>query len=171
MSKQRKRNRETKQTQPRPQSRGFLFVAIGVGVLALAVLALLGGKGLWGNTNPAISQSATNLAGAVAESKPSFSKLLGKWVRPDGGYVMEIKNADENGKLEVGYFNPNPIHVARAEASGQGSMIKVFVELRDVNYPGSTYTLIYDSAADQLRGIYFQAVEKQQFEVQFVRTR
>ena len=47
--------------------------------------------------------------------------------------------------------------------------MKVFIELRDVNYPGSTYTLTYDPASDQLKGVYYQAVEKQRFPVAFVR--
>ena len=47
--------------------------------------------------------------------------------------------------------------------------MKVFVELRAPNYPGSTYTLTYDLAQDQLRGIYFQAVEQQSFNIFFVR--
>jgi hypothetical protein len=46
----------------------------------------------------------------------------------------------------------------------------VFVELRDVNYPGSTYALTYDAERDQLKGIYYQAAMQQQFEVFFVRT-
>ena len=71
--------------------------------------------------------------------------------------------------MEAAYFNPRPIHVARAEASRDGSATKIFVELRDVNYPGSTYTLIYEPTNDQLKGIYFQAALKQQFEVFFER--
>ena len=47
--------------------------------------------------------------------------------------------------------------------------MKVFIELRDVNYPGSTYTLTYDPASDQLKGVYYQAVEKQRFPVAYVR--
>jgi len=35
----------------------------------------------------------------------------------------------------------------------------VFIELRDVNYPGSTYSLTYEPASDQLKGIYYQAVD------------
>jgi hypothetical protein len=45
----------------------------------------------------------------------------------------------------------------------------VFVELRDVNYPGSKYSLRYDPAADSLKGFYFQAIEKQTFPVEFIR--
>jgi hypothetical protein len=61
--------------------------------------------------------------------------------------------------------------VARAEASRDDSAIKAFIELRDVNYPGSTYTLTYDAERDQLKGIYYQALQQQQFEVVFVRAR
>lgn len=55
--------------------------------------------------------------------------------------------------MVAGYFNPKSIRVAKAEASRDGGALKVFVELRDVNYPGSTYTLTYDHAGDQLQGI------------------
>jgi len=74
-----------------------------------------------------------------------------------------------NGSLAAGYFNPQSIHVAQAEASREGGVMKVFIELRDVNYPGSTYTLTYDPASDQLKGVYYQAVEKQRFPVAYVR--
>ena len=71
--------------------------------------------------------------------------------------------------MEAAYFNPRPIHVARAEASREDSATKVFVELRDVNYPGSTYTLAYEPTSDQLRGIYFHAGSQHNFEVYFER--
>ena len=67
------------------------------------------------------------------------------------------------------YFNPKSIRVAKAEVSRDDGEMKVFIELRDVNYPGSIYSLTYDPAGDQLKGIYYQAVEKQRFEVAFVR--
>ena len=44
-------------------------------------------------------------------------------------------------------------------------------EQRDVNYPGSTYNLQYDPETDRLKGTYFQAVERQTFEIQFVRAK
>ena len=47
----------------------------------------------------------------------------------------------------------------------------MFVELRDVNYPGSTYTLVYQPENDQLAGIYYQAALQQQFDVFFERTK
>jgi len=45
----------------------------------------------------------------------------------------------------------------------------VFVELQDVNYPGSTYMLIHDPEHDRLNGYYYQAVIKGTFDVVFVR--
>jgi len=41
--------------------------------------------------------------------------------------------------------------------------------LRDVNYPGSTYTLDFLPEQDRLIGAYFQAALQQTFEVEFVR--
>jgi len=67
------------------------------------------------------------------------------------------------------YFNPRPINVSRAEASQEGTTIKVFIELRDMNYPGSTYSLTYDPVSDQLAGVYFQAALQQSFDVVFIR--
>ena len=98
-----------------------------------------------------------------------FDALNGRWRRPDGGYVLEIRSVDSSGKLDASYLNPKPINVAKAEATRERSTLKVFVELRAPNYPGSTYTLTYDPQLDQLKGIYFQAVEQQRFNVNFIR--
>jgi len=100
---------------------------------------------------------------------PGFPKLKGRWVRTDGGYIIDIKSVDEHGKMDATYLNPSPIHVARAEASHAGETTKLFIELRDVNYPGSTYDLTYDTQRDQLTGVYFQAVQQQRFDVNFDR--
>lgn len=59
--------------------------------------------------------------------------------------------------------------VARAEWRREDGALRLFVELRDVNYPGSTYTLSFAPERDRLAGIYFQAVERQTFDVEFVR--
>jgi hypothetical protein len=50
-----------------------------------------------------------------------------------------------------------------------GGNLGVFVELRDVNYPGSTYTLTYQPATDRLAGTYFHAVSGQNMDVEFSR--
>ena len=71
--------------------------------------------------------------------------------------------------MAAAYFNPRPINVSQAEATLDGTTIKVFIELRDVNYPGATYHLAYDPRSDQLRGVYFQPALQQKFDVFFVR--
>lgn len=82
---------------------------------------------------------------------------------------MEIRTVDASGKIDGVYLNPKPINIAKAEATRDRSTLKVFVELRAPNYPGSTYTLTYDQEQDQLKGIYFQALQQQSFNVYFVR--
>lgn len=147
-------------------------------VVALVAVAALG---IWGwrtrsvDATPPLTSGPdsqiTNSSAAAAATvvKPELQKLLGKWQRPDGGYVIEIKGVDADGKLDAAYFNPKPIHVAKALAAMDGATLKLFIELRDVNYPGSTYTLVYVPGGDYFTGIYYQALQQQSFEVNFVR--
>jgi len=116
--------------------------------------------------SPAAAQQPSTSA---AKANPAYEKLKGRWLRDSGGYTIEIRSVGPGGKLEAAYFNPKSIHVGKAQASQQGEMLKVFVELRDVNYPGSTYSLAYDAKSDRLVGRYYQAVARETFDVYFVR--
>ena len=106
---------------------------------------------------------------AMVFAADDFQALMGRWQRIDGGYVIEIRNIAPGGKIEAGYFNPRPINVEQAQASKDKELIKVEMTLRDVGYPGSTYTLIYAPDKDTLIGYYYHAVSKQYFDVLFVR--
>jgi uncharacterized protein (DUF2147 family) len=112
---------------------------------------------------------ATTAPAAATPAAAAFEKLVGRWQRQDGGYVLDIRSISPEGKAEAGYYNPNPITVARAEAFRQEDALTLFVELRAPNYPGSTYRLVYDAAHDALVGSYFQALQGQTFDVAFVR--
>jgi hypothetical protein len=103
------------------------------------------------------------------DDRNDFLRLEGRWVRPDGGYVLELSEVKKDGGLKVAYFNPRPVRVYQARWIHKGGTIAVFVELRDINYPGSKYDLRYDAASDRLNGTYFQAVEKQTYAIEFVR--
>ena len=170
MSKRSKKKRRAKLAPPRNGAKRS-SPRFAVVLLAAAIVLALG---IWWwkvkSTDTSSAQNSTALANpAASASNSEFEKLKGRWQRPDGGYVLEIKSVADSGTMDAGYFNPSPIHVAKAEASQDGVAMRVFIELRDVNYPGSTYTLTYDPASDQLKAIYYQAVEKQRFPVAFVR--
>jgi hypothetical protein len=98
-----------------------------------------------------------------------FQILIGQWLRPDGGYIIDISGIESGGNMQAGYYNPRPIRIAKAQAGQEGATATVFIELDDVGYPGSTYTLRYDPASDQLQGVYYQAALQESFEVVFVR--
>ena len=98
-----------------------------------------------------------------------FQPLIGRWQRTDGGYIIDNRSIDTEGKIKARYFNPRPINVKKAQASKDKGYIKVEVELRDVGYPGSTYNLVYVPDKDALLGYYFHAVSRQHFDVLFVR--
>jgi hypothetical protein len=114
---------------------------------------------------------AVCLGSAVAAGIASadITVLRGTWVRPDGGYTIAIKAVAPDGQLDAMYFNPNQLPFARSQATREGEILRVFLELRAGGYDGSTYELSYDPASDRLKGIYYQAVAKQRFEVYFVR--
>ncbi len=148
----------------------IILLVVGLGVAA----ALLWPRGKPSeipspSSAPPTETKATNGTATVAEARPDFQKLKGKWVRPDGGYVLEIRNLAGAGTIDAAYYNPNPIKIARAEVSREGPVMKVFVELRDTGYPGCTYNLKYIPQTDQLVGVYFQAAMQQSFDVVFER--
>ena len=123
-------------------------------------------------TNPDVVVTELARAQTTASTStvsPELTKLVGKWERPDGGYVLEVKAVDPSGKADVAYYNPNPINVSRAAAWRDKATAKIVVELRDTGYPGCTYTLEYNPQSDQLFGQYFQAAQQETYEVVFSR--
>ena len=120
-------------------------------------------------TNPPVtSPKGTDSTNAGArQATVDLQKLKGRWLRPDGGYIIEIRQVDANGQLDAGYFNPNPIRVVNSVAKQDGPAAKVHLELNDVNYPGCKYDLTYIPGQDMLVGTYFQAAIQQTFEVVF----
>jgi hypothetical protein len=143
-----------------------------VGVLMMKMAAfLLSTAALCVSLIPLPAQAQVRAEAPAAQPDGAFATLPGRWVRPDGGYVINIKRVDAGGKLDAAYANPNPLPFSRAEATLEGKAIKLFFEIRAGGYNGSTYTLTYDPAADVLKGVYFQAVAQQKFDVYFMRAK
>ena len=120
---------------------------------------------------PTIVQDESPVQVSPENLEVVIKKLAGRWQRTDGVYIIELKNPSPDGKIEANYFNPNPIHVGRAGWQDKTGKIIVTVELQDVNYPGSLYTLEFLHKEDRLSGVYFQAVEKVNYEVGFTRVK
>jgi hypothetical protein len=117
-----------------------------------------------GETNRRAATTAKKDANGEA-----FRSLKGRWLRGDGDYVLDVKAINADGKVDITYLNPNPIHVSEAKAAREDSKLKLFVELRDTGYPGCTYNLTYDSQHDLLMGVYYQAAMQEKYEVVFER--
>lgn len=101
--------------------------------------------------------------------KTDKTKIIGEWLRTDSDYMIKIAAVNDDGLLLAQYFNPNPINVGKAEWLSSDGFIKIYLELRDENYPGSNYNLTYLPDRDILAGDYFQAVEGLTFYVEFSR--
>ncbi|MDM0110495.1 hypothetical protein QTH97_36850 [Variovorax sp. J22R24] len=137
-----------------------LWNCIGPGLLLAVALVV---------ARPALAQQSA-APGAVA-GKADPAALKGAWKRPDGNYIILVREIDAAGELTAMYFNPNPLPFAKAHASEEAGVLRASFELQAGGYSGSTYELRYDPASDQLVGVYYQAVAKQKFEVHFVRQR
>ena len=149
------------------------FASSGV-VLGLTLLAGCGKQEPASTPAPAPASPTAAVPAPAAPPPPaapaaSGAKVKGRWLRPDGGYILAITAIAADGRAEAGYFNPNPIKVAWATVSAEGAEIRVKVELRDENYPGCVYKLTYAADKDRLVGTYFQAQMQQTYEVEFVR--
>ena len=148
----------------RPPGQGRNIPLLGLALIYFAIAGML----------PPMAGAASAQGGKPPKKSPGktdVQSLAGRWLRPDGGYVLELREIKKDGSLKVSYFNPRPIKVFRAKWSRREGKINLFVELRDVNYPGSTYNLQYDPESDRLKGTYFQAMERQTYDIQFVRTK
>ena len=149
-----------------------MFKFLSVATFAALAVAVVG----CGQSSPPPAPPAAvkpvaepTLPAATASAPAEFAKLKGRWQRPDGGYVIEIKEIAPDGKLTAAYFNPRSINVSQAEARKEAGAMKVFIELRDQNYPGATYNLTFDPEHDVLAGAYFQPLAGETYQVQFAR--
>lgn len=124
---------------------------------------------IWADTMFVFAQDAG--AQGQKNEKNLHQKLEGRWVRPDGGYSLELKGVGGTGEMKAMYFNPRPINVGISNWKKEEGNLTVFVELRDLNYQGSTYTLSYDAESDRLKGKYFQAPTGMTYEVEFLRAK
>ena len=153
------------------QKRIFSKGSIPILTLLLLIAGLVVG-GCQSDSNQTAKNSSAKNSDIQKSSQAEpvdYAKLVGRWLRPDGGYIIEIQKVDINGKIEAAYYNPRSINVSQALAAQKDGVIEVFIELRDTGYPGATYTLKYDKGNDILVGLYYQPAAGQTFDVQFVR--
>lgn len=102
-------------------------------------------------------------------SKDASEYLVGSWQRTDAAYLIKITAVGDEGVLDAAYFNPNPINVGKSGWRVHEKVLQIFVQMDDVNYPGSFYDLRYNKEKDMLHGTYYQAVAKETYNVSFKR--
>jgi hypothetical protein len=157
-------SKKQKAEKPTPRGRAIAAILV-IALVAGAAIVLWAMRGSRGGPGPDAASTVAAATATAADAGP----ILGRWQRPDGGYVLEITAWKPGGKLEVNYFNPRPIHVGQAAWTRTSDGLNAFVELRDTGYPGATYALRFDPARDRLVGSYYQPAAGQTFEVEFAR--
>jgi len=161
-----RREKKTRSNKRKTRSRKRAILLIGA---AIAVTAAAVGYHYFTTRTKAAAPSEPTAAIENQTRTRPHEPLLGEWRRPDGGYVIHVRAIEDSGLADVAYYNPNPIHVARAMVLTDGTHTGLFVELQDKGYPGATYELAYDPQRDILAGIYHQPAAGGSFKVFFVR--
>jgi len=111
----------------------------------------------------------SNAETAASAEKPDLKVIIGEWVRPDGGYIVRVRDVNLDGSVDAGYFNPREMNIAEANVSMWKGLVKLYIKLQDKGYPGSTYTLYYYAEKDALAGFYYQAAMEKTFKEVFLR--
>src|SRR5690242_6383851 len=120
MNRTKESKRSAKKSTPSKNGlRNSRIAAAGLAIIILGAGGILWSKGTKTGGEavaaaPTESQTLNGPATAAIPGSPTVSKLTGKWVRPDGGYVLELKSVGSGGKMDAAYFNPRPINVSRA---------------------------------------------------------
>ena len=144
---------------PRRGRRRLVALVVLAGVAALALLLI-----------PRASTRDSGQAATAPPGTPPDSKaVIGRWVRTDHPYVVDIGGIAPDGKLDVQYLNPRPIRVSYATATARDGRLAVTIELNDEGYAGSLYSLTYERDADRLVGTYRLPTRNEEFVVSFAR--
>ena len=167
-SKRRRQSRAKKSDDRTGLRKHRTALLASIGIVAVVIVSLLLKTIKTSGDSPSTADQKV-AAPQTTVPAPNFQSVVGQWIRIDSPYVIDIESADQEGTLQAKYYNPRPINVSVARARAKDDTLEVFVELRDVNYPGSTYTLTYDSTRELLMGVYFQATMKQKYNVVFRR--
>jgi len=166
-----KQKRSSKASKPKRRKFSMpLVILICAGIVGAGGWLLYNKSGMRADPEPAASNAKTSGKEVISiVSSDNFQNLVGRWIRSDGGYIIEIRNVNSNGQLQAAYFNPRPINVSQARLIHMDKEVQIFIELRDTGYPGATYALTYHPEQNMLAGIYYQPTVDQSFEVVFVR--
>ncbi len=113
MGRKRKLNGNSRWRPEKPRKRVSPFAAvIALAVVVTACLGFLCLKsrhpGASAATAPTAQVRAASQPAAAVAAGSGFERLKGKWLRPDGGYVIEVRNIGDGGKMDASYFNPRP---------------------------------------------------------------
>ncbi len=132
-----------------------LMSAVIVAVVVCVVLTLrMGASDSTESASSGVSNKESMLLAEAISEPVNMHKLVGRWLRTDSPYVIEIREVSPDGTLRAGYYNPQPINVSAAKVENKNNTLQVFVELHDTGYPGPNYMLNYDPENDTLEGNY-----------------
>jgi hypothetical protein len=101
--------------------------------------------------------------------KQDKNLLKGVWGRTDATGVVNISEVLDNGLLKTTFYSPKMINIEKAVWTNSSDVLRIYILLREDNYPGSSFSLNYMAEKDLLLGVYFDALTNESLTISFER--
>jgi len=103
--KKKKRKSSSKPVQPPPKKR-FPVIWVSVMIVLAVAAIILAAANLKSPTPDQAAKADAKMpqtdSSPAAEKDKGFGNLIGRWLRPDGGYIIEIRGIGADGRIEAG---------------------------------------------------------------------
>ncbi len=106
------------------------------------------------------------------KTDPDKNLLIGEWSQMGTPYFIKITGVLDTGKLDAAFYDPNypvKIEIEKANWTKTGTLLSIYIELQDPEYPGSSFKLNYIPERDVLVGTYFNALTGMVYPMEFNR--
>ncbi|WP_281322931.1 hypothetical protein [Flavobacterium aestivum] len=120
----------------------------------------------------AITKDVSEHSILIKQSRKADKNLIkGLWGRTEGVGEINISEVRDNGLLKATFCNPKSINIEKAVWTNSSDVLRIYILLREDNYPGSSFSLNYIAEKDLLLGVYFDALTNISYTVSFKRVK
>ena len=112
------------------------LLIMGCVVISIGIYLFAGEKVDFMSNKSTVEYGKATLMVASDNMHYDFRKLIGRWLRPDGGHVIDIREIHADGKVDAGYYNP----LFLIQTFQKQYLFQFFRSFKPTGQPGRTIT-------------------------------
>jgi hypothetical protein len=132
---------------------------------------------VWGQSFDLNAKNTRSTPLAISKTSPpkeyfqgqDRNLIKGVWGRVDAAGEIKITEVLHGGSLKSTFYNPKLIAIEKSIWTNSSGVLRVYILLREDDYPGSSFTLNYVAVRDVLVGVYYDALTQKSYPVTFER--